>query len=380
MKKICVIATSRATYGYKRKIIQQIKKDKSLKLQVIVTGMHLMKKYGYSINELKKDKVPINEKIKIFSNIDSNTHFVKGLSKEMYKLSNSFFKLKPDLVLVTGDRAEMFIAAVTAVYMNIPVAHIQAGDLSGHIDGSVRHAITKISHIHFASCKDSADRVKKMGEQKWRVFNVGAPQLDDLIDFKKKIKIKQNIKLLLNQKYFLIIQHPVLVEKNETFKNFKNTLVATEDYKEYKKIIIYPNVDSGNKKIIQLIKKYQKKNDFIIFKNIERENFKRILRNSKLILGNSSCGILEAPTFKIPAINIGNRQRDRMQAVNVINSEYKVKKIKKALNRALKNKFFKLKLKHCKNPYGSGKSSEKIIKIIKKIKINKKLLDKRMIY
>ena len=380
MKKICVIATSRATYGYKRKIIQQIKKDKSLKLQVIVTGMHLMKKYGYSINELKKDKVPINEKIKIFSNIDSNTHFVKGLSKEMYKLSNSFFKLKPDLVLVTGDRAEMFIAAVTAVYMNIPVAHIQAGDLSGHIDGSVRHAITKISHIHFASCKDSADRVKKMGEQKWRVFNVGAPQLDDLIDFKKKIKIKQNIKVLLNQQYFLIIQHPVLVEKNETFKNFKNTLVATEDYKEYKKIIIYPNVDSGNKKIIQLIKKYQKKNDFIIFKNIERENFKRILRNSKLILGNSSCGILEAPTFKIPAINIGNRQRDRMQAVNVINSEYKVKKIKKALNRALKNKFFKLKLKHCKNPYGSGKSSEKIIKIIKKIKINKKLLDKRMIY
>ncbi len=380
MKKICVIATSRATYGYKRKIIQQIKKDKSLKLQVIVTGMHLMKKYGYSINELKKDKVPINEKIKIFSNIDSNTHFVKGLSKEMYKLSNSFFKLKPDLVLVTGDRAEMFIAAVTAVYMNIPVAHIQAGDLSGHIDGSVRHAITKISHIHFASCKDSADRVKKMGEQKWRVFNVGAPQLDDLIDFKKKIKIKQNIKVLLNQKYFLIIQHPVLVEKNETFKNFKNTLVATEDYKEYKKIIIYPNVDSGNKKIIQLIKKYQKKNDFIIFKNIERENFKRILRNSKLILGNSSCGILEAPTFKIPAINIGNRQRDRMQAVNVINSEYKVKKIKKALNHALKNKFFKLKLKHCKNPYGSGKSSEKIIKIIKKIKINKKLLDKRMIY
>ena len=268
MKKICVIATSRATYGYKRKIIQQIKKDKSLKLQVIVTGMHLMKKYGYSINELKKDKVPINEKIKIFSNIDSNTHFVKGLSKEMYKLSNSFFKLKPDLVLVTGDRAEMFIAAVTAVYMNIPVAHIQAGDLSGHIDGSVRHAITKISHIHFASCKDSADRVKKMGEQKWRVFNVGAPQLDDLIDFKKKIKIKQNIKVLLNQKYFLIIQHPVLVEKNETFKNFKNTLVATEDYKEYKKIIIYPNVDSGNKKIIKLIKKYQKKNYFIIFKNI----------------------------------------------------------------------------------------------------------------
>ncbi len=380
MKKICVIATSRATYGYKRKIIQQIKKDKSLKLQVIVTGMHLMKKYGYSINELKKDKVPINEKIKIFSNIDSNTHFVKGLSTEMYKLSNSFSKLKPDLVLVTGDRAEMFIAAVTAVYMNIPVAHIQAGDLSGHIDGSVRHAITKISHIHFASCKDSADRVKKMGEQKWRVFNVGAPQLDDLTDFNKKLKIKQNIKVLLNQKYFLVIQHPVLVEKNETFKNFRNTLIATEDFKDYKKIIIYPNVDSGNKKIIQLIKKYKKKNDFIIFKNIEREIFKRILKNSKLILGNSSCGILEAPTFKIPAINIGNRQRDRMQAVNVINSEYEVKKIKKALNRALKDKFFKLKLKNCKNPYGAGKSSEKIIKIIKRIKFNQRLLDKRMIY
>ena len=259
MKKICVICSSRATYGYKRKIIQLIKKDKSLKLQVIVTGMHLMKKYGYSINELRKDKVPINEKIKIFSDIDSNTHFVKGLSKEMNKLSSSFSRLKPDLILVTGDRAEMFMAAVTAVYMNIPVGHIQAGDLSGHIDGSVRHAITKISHIHFASCKDSADRVKKMGEQNWRIFDVGAPQLDDLIDFKKKIKINKNIESLLNQKYFLIIQHPVLVEKNETYKNFKNTLIATDHFKSYKKIIVYPNVDSGNKKIIQLIEKYKKK-------------------------------------------------------------------------------------------------------------------------
>jgi len=380
MKKVCVIATSRATYGYKRKIIQLIKKEKSLKLQVIVTGMHLMKKYGYSVNELKKDKVPINEQIKIFSNIDSNTHFVKGLSKEMLKLSNSFSKLKPDLVLVTGDRAEMFIAAVTAVYMNIPVAHIQAGDLSGHIDGSVRHAITKIAHIHFASCKDSADRVKKMGEQNWRIFDVGAPQIDDLIDIKDQIKTNKNIQNLLNQDYFLIIQHPVLVEKEETYKNFKNTLIASEKFKKYKKVIIYPNVDSGNKKIIQLIKKYKAKKDFIVFKNIERENFKKILKNSKLILGNSSCGILEAPTFKIPAINIGNRQRDRMQAKNVINSDYKIKNIEKALSYALYNKTFKLKISNCKNPYGNGKSSEKIIKLIKKIQINKNLLDKRMIY
>ena len=380
MKKICVIATSRATYGYKRKIIQLIKKDKFLKLQVIVTGMHLMKKYGYSISELKKDKVPISEKIKIFSNMDSNIHFVKGLSKEMSKLSNSFSKLKPDLVLVTGDRAEMFIAAVTAVYMNIPVAHIQAGDLSGHIDGSVRHAITKISHIHFASCKDSAERVKKMGEQNWRVFNVGAPQLDDLIDLRKNTKINKKINKLLSQKYFLIIQHPVLIEKDETYKNFRNTLTATESFKNYKKIIIYPNVDSGNRKIIQLIKNYKKKKNFTIFKNIERENFKRILKNSKLILGNSSCGILEAPSFKVPAINIGNRQRDRMQAINVINTDYKVKNIRKALNYALINKSFKLKLKNCKNPYGTGKSSEKIIRLIKKTIISKRLLDKRMIY
>ena len=380
MKKVCVIATSSATYGYKRKIIQLIKKEKSLKLQVIVTGMHLMKKYGYSVNELKKDKVPINEQIKIFSNIDSNTHFVKGLSKEMLKLSNSFSKLKPDLVLVTGDRAEMFIAAVTAVYMNIPVAHIQAGDLSGHIDGSVRHAITKIAHIHFASCKDSADRVKKMGEQNWRIFDVGAPQIDDLIDIKDQIKTNKNIQNLLNQDYFLIIQHPVLVEKEETYKNFKNTLIASEKFKKYKKVIIYPNVDSGNKKIIQLIKKYKAKKDFIVFKNIERENFKKILKNSKLILGNSSCGILEAPTFKIPAINIGNRQRDRMQAKNVINSDYKIKNIEKALSYALYSKTFKLKISNCKNPYGNGKSSEKIIKLIKKIQINKNLLDKRMIY
>ncbi len=184
-RKVAIIASSRATYGYKRRLLLEMKKSKDLELQLIVTGMHLMKKYGNSVHEIIKDKIPISFKIPIFQEKDSNLEFVKALGIEIQKLSQCFNSLQPDIVLVTGDRAEMFAATLAAVYMNLPVAHIQSGDVSGHIDGSVRHAITKLAHIHLASCQDSANRVLKMGEEKWRVFNVGAPQLDELINSKK---------------------------------------------------------------------------------------------------------------------------------------------------------------------------------------------------
>ena len=192
-RTICIIASSRATYGYKRNIIRILQKDKSINLKVIVTGMHLSKNHGYSVKDLYADKVKIFKKININIKKDSKVNHIKSLSLEILKLSDLYHKIKPSIVLVTGDRAEMFAAAFAAVYMGIPVAHIQAGDLSGHIDGSARHAITKISHLHFASCKDSAQRVKKLGEQKFRIFNTGAPQIDDFYS-KEKFNEKKFLK------------------------------------------------------------------------------------------------------------------------------------------------------------------------------------------
>lgn len=381
-KKICIIGTSRATYGYKKNILKLLAKEKKIKTYYIVTGMHLSKKHGYSVNEIIKDKISIYKKFNMgFSKRDDHASFVKSLSTEMRKFSEILQEIKPDILVVTGDRAEMFIAAISAVYMGIPVAHIQSGDLSGHIDGSVRHAITKISHIHFASCSDSARRVIKMGEQKWRVFNVGAPQLDEMAEIKNcKNKILLNkFQIRDKEKFFLIIFHPVLYDIRSTAKQMNVILESLEKY-NLKKVLIYPNIDTGNSKIIETINKFAKKKNYKIIKNLERTEFLILLKYSSILIGNSSTGILEAPTFKTPVLNIGDRQRGRIQARNIINSGFEKKNIIQSINYILSNKNFKKNVKKCKNPYGNGGSSKKIIKILKNIKINKKLLDKEMTF
>ena len=381
-RKICFIGTSRATYGYKKNILKLLQKDKNINCYYVVTGMHLSKKHGYSVNEILKDKIKIYKRFKMdFSKTDNHVSFVKSLSTEMKKFSQILASIKPDILVVTGDRAEMFIAAVSAIYMGIPVAHIQAGDLSGHIDGSVRHAITKISHIHFASCKDSAQRVLKLGEQKWRVFNVGAPQLDELKEVEKNNNKSLLSKLKIKNKelFFLIIFHPVLYDVHSASQQISILLKSLQKY-NLKKIIIYPNIDTGNARIINIINKFKTKKNYKIIKNLNRTDFLILLKRSSILIGNSSSGILEAPTYKIPVLNIGNRQRGRIQANNIINCDYNEKEITKSINYILENKNFKKNLKKCKNPYGKGKSSKRIIEILKNIKRNKKLLDKEMTY
>jgi GDP/UDP-N,N'-diacetylbacillosamine 2-epimerase (hydrolysing) len=379
--KICVIGSSRATYGYKKNILKILSKDKDFDLKFIVTGMHLSRKHGYSVRDIISDKIPIYKKINTNFESDNEKKHIFSLSKEMINLSISFDKIKPDIVLVTGDRAEMFMAALTAAYMKIAVAHIQSGDLSGHIDGSIRHAITKISHLHFASCEDSKNRVLKMGEEKWRVFNTGAPQLDDfyrpnkikISDFNKKFKIK------IQKNFLIVMQHPVLYENVDAGSQIEKTLIALENL-SIQKIVIYPNIDTGNNKIIKIIEKYKNKKNFNIFKNLNRDYFIFLLRNANMLIGNSSCGILEAASFKLPVINIGSRQKGRLQSKNIINTGYSIKEIKKAIKIIQTSKNYKKNLSKCINLYGDGKSSRRIVNILKKIKYDRTLLDKTNSY
>jgi len=380
-RKIAVIASSRATYGYKRKVINLINKSHRLELQLIVTGMHLLKEYGYSVKDIETDGFPIAAKVEMMVGGDTPSAWAKSIGVEIQNLAQVFSMLRPDIVLVTGDRAEMFAATATAAYMNIPVAHIQAGDVSGHIDGSARHAITKLSHVHFPSCEDSAKRVEKMGEEKWRIFNVGAPQLDAIIHDPKLSKEELNEKLGidLNPPTILVLQHPVLVENDKSYKHMKQTMGAIAELK-IQTLIIYPNVDSGGAEIIRAIKEYENLPFIHTFRNIERQIFISLLKEVSVIIGNSSCGILEAPSFKLPAVNIGNRQRGRMQASNVFNVPHERIEIANAINKALFDNDFKKDLKNCINPYGDGRSSERIVKILEEIELNEQLLDKKIVY
>ena len=380
LKKICFVILSRANYSSIKSVIFEFKKDRSLKSFIITGASANEDKFG-NVSELIEKDFKIDYKINMPSRPESLIGMPQTVGGGLIELPLVLDKIKPDLVLITGDRAEMFIAALTAAYMKIAVAHIQSGDLSGHIDGSVRHAITKISHLHFASCEDSKKRVLKLGEESWRVYNTGAPQLDD---FNKPIKINfkdfnKKYKIKLEKKFVIIMQHPVLYDNVNSGHQIEQTLKAVEKF-SFQKIIIYPNIDTGNNKIIKIIDKYKNQNNFIIFKNLKRDHFIFLLKNAEILIGNSSCGILEAASFKLPVINIGNRQKGRLQSKNILNAGYSSKEIMKAIKIIYKSKKYKKDLRKCKNLYGDGKSSERIVRILKKIRFNKSLLDKTNSY
>lgn len=378
-RKIACILSSRATYGYSRPVMRLIKKSKKLELAVIVTGMHLLKEYGLSVNEIIRDGFKIAAKVDMTVGGDSGAAWAKSLGLEMQSLAQVFSMIKPDIILVEGDRAEQLIATVTGAYMNIPVAHLQSGDVSGHIDGSARHAITKLCHIHFPACEDSAKRVLNMGEEKWRVFNVGAPQLDEIVHGKKISKplLEKNLGFSLSSPLLVVIQHPVLVEVTDARRQMIETMEAIRSL-GFHTVVIYPNIDAGGEEMIKVIREYEKLPFLHTFKNIDRILFLNLLRYASALVGNSSCGILEAPSFKLAAINIGTRQRGRMQAANVINVSYDKKHITAAVKKALFNKNFQKRLSRCVNPYGDGKSAARVVKILETIPLTPALLDKKI--
>jgi len=374
MKKILIILESRASYGYSKNIYEKFKLDKNILLKTLVTGTHLSKELGSSVNTLKKEKIKINYKLKFY-----NRNFSVGIGKLILGIDKILNKFKPEVVIIFGDRVELISVAIACCYRNnCLLAHVQAGDRSGHIDDMTRMALAKLCHVHFPATEKARNRLIKLGEQKKRIYLVGAPQLDD-INYKKlkgQKHIKVNNKVIdLKEKYFVILQHPVFKDQREYLYIFKKTINACLRFKN-KIYIVYPNYDPGYKAIITFLKKIKDKR-IIIFKNLERQKFLSLVTHSLALIGNSSSGILESPSLKVPVVNVGDRQNYRELNKNILNANYNVndiyKKIKLALN-------FKNKLKKIRNIHGDGKSSLKIYKIIKHLKINNFLLNKDTTY
>lgn len=380
-RKIAVVSEARATYGYIKNVMRLIERSEQLELQLIVTGMHLLKDYGSSIDEILRDGFKPAARVDMYVGGDTPTAWSKSLGVEIQGLTQVFDMMKPDLLLVAGDRAEILAATVTAAYMNIPVAHIQSGDLSGHIDGSARHAITKLAHVHLPACEDSAERVRKMGEESWRIFNVGAPQLDDVVHGKKlgRPELSRMFGVNFDQPVLLIIQHAVLAEVHLAKKQMEETLAAVKE-SGHPALVIYPNVDAAGQEIISVIRQYEQVPMIKTFKNVERDVFLSLLTAVSLVIGNSSVGILEAPSFKLPALDIGSRQTGRMRACNVITvPRFDRGLIGQAIEQALHDTRFRTMLKTCQNPYGDGNSSERICRVLEEVDLGK-LLNKQMTY
>ena len=385
-RKILVVSGTRAEYGYVRPLLKLIENDPEVESETLVTNMHLLDKFGKSVREFEKDSIEVTYKIHNTLDGYTNVTMVKSLGIYLLQLPEILEKSQPDVVLISGDRGEQLMSAIAASHLNIPVAHIQAGEKSGNIDGNIRHAITKISHVHFCANQDAYKRVIKLGEDDFRVFNLGAPLIDEIVapDFYIK-DIRKKLSLREKEKIFLIVNHSITEESKEAGEQMKAIIDAVEDM-DAEMILIMPNSDAGSAAIRKTLTTYGSDNlnkskfdRFHIFYNLSRIEYISIMREAAVMIGNSSSGILEAPSFELPVVNVGRRQQGRLQGKNVINCEYDKDLITEAINRA-DSKLFRDSLKGSVNPYGDGHSSQKILNVLKTIPLDKKLTQKEITY
>ena len=374
--KILFVTGSRGEWGYIRPIIKLCIKE-SIDYKICATNMVLLPSFGSLIDELKNDGYDVSDEI--FMSLDGYDHYTmtKSLGIFLTSFVDVLKREKPNWLLLAGDRGEQLMASVAGSYTYTPVAHIQAGERSGNIDGLARHAIGKFSHIHFAANDDAKKRLLAMGEEKFRIFNVGAPQIDEIKnkEISKTEEIKKKYNVNLKKKFILVLLHPVTEEFDNISEQTDELFNALNSF-NYNFVWICPNNDAGSFIIKKKILNNRTSNN-IIFENLTRKDFLLFLKNCECIVGNSSSGLLEAPSFKKPSVNIGRRQHMRVRGANVIDCVFKKKQIISAINKAL-SEIFKKKIRQIKNPYGDGNSSKKILKILKETKINNELLTKNI--
>lgn len=379
-RKLLFVTGSRGEWGYIRPILKLIEKSEDFTYSICVTNMHLLPSFGESVKEIEKDGFKVDYRINM--SVDGYNHVthVKSLGLFLVSFADILASDKPDWIILAGDRGEQLMGAIAGGFTYIPVAHIQAGERSGNIDGMSRHAIGKFAHLHFASNEDAKKRLFRLGEEGFRIHNIGAPQLDELVQgyYSTPEELKKSIDFDVNRDYMMIVQHPVTEEFDVADQQIEETMKAVAQF-DLPKVVILPNNDAGSLKIREGIEKHIK-GEHYLFSNLKRQDYLALLKHTKVLVGNSSSGLLEAPTFKTPAVNIGRRQQGREQGINVIEADFDSTLIVEAVQKAMSEPFVTDVKANCVNPYGDGRSSERILDIIRSLPIDSQLIVKDITY
>jgi len=369
-KKILAFSSIRSDYDIMSPLYKLFYEDDEIDFKIIVSGAHLSHKFGYSVEQIRKDGFEILLEIETLLSSDTGLSRVKSASFLLQNSLETIAKFNPDLMIYAGDREDVLIYAMIGGYLNIPTIHVYAGDhvKDGYIDNPIRHATSKLSTAHFVALEEHKKRLVRMGEDKRRIFVIGNISLDKFVHFQPltKSEIKNYFKIQDGfDKFALMIFHPITEEIHNVDLYFENILRNLEERK-INTFVSYPNVDPGNQKLLNVIDKYKKNKNFIFYKNLDRELFMSIYKHSLFIIGNSSSGICESASLKIPAINVGLRQTGRFADKNVIFCGTSYQDISNSIDRALSKEFLE-KLKNLKNSYGDGNSARKAYEIIKTI-------------
>lgn len=369
MKKVAVFTGTRAEYGLLFWVIKGLQESSSSELQLYVGGMHLSPEFGKTIEQIKCDGFPITEKLEFLLSSDTPVGIAKSMGLALIGAADAFERTKPDLLIVLGDRFESMAICQAAMVAQIPIAHIHGGEITeGLIDEAVRHSITKMSHLHFTATEEYRQRVIQLGENPEYVFNVGAPGIDSInaLDLLSREELSKSIDFdITDTPYMVVTYHPVTLSRDGAVEDLKQLLVTLRQYPDHKFLITYPNADTHGRALIPLLDEFSKEMQgrVLLIQSLGQLRYLSALKYSDLVIGNSSSGLIEVPTFKVPTINIGNRQKGRIAGETVISCGGDKSSILNAINLALSPEF-KEKCLNTHNPYGKGDSSERILNII----------------
>lgn len=392
-RKIAVFTGNRAEYGLLVPVIRAIDEHPALEYYLLASGSHLQEDFGYTVQEIEKDGFKVFAEVKLDLQGDTLYSTARAIGSGILSLSEILADIKPDMLVVYADRFEGFGAVITGSQMSIPTAHIEGGDITegGALDDSVRHAMTKLAHLHFTTNEEAAQRVRNLGEEPWRVHNVGFPAID-LIKagrYANPEELRARLNLKLDQPTVVFTQHSVTTEFEQAAEQIKPALEAMKILaaEGCQVIVTYPNNDAGGRRIIQEIEqlKAEALPNILVFPSVGRYNYHGLLSlcgttGRGVCAGNSSSGIKETPAFGCPFVNIGSRQKGRLRSTNVIDVDYDTAQIVAALKKALFDEAFRKQCRECENPYGIGDAGQKIAQVLAEVDINPALLQKKMTY
>ena len=392
-RKIAIFTGNRAEYGLQYPIIKAIAAHPKLEYFLLVSGAHLQEDFGYTIREIEKDGFQAYDEVKLTVEEDTLLATTGAIGSGILSLSRILDRIRPDFLVVYADRFEGFSAVITGSQMNIATAHIEGGDITegGALDDSVRHAMTKLSHLHFTTNEEASERVRRLGEEPWRIHNVGFPAIDLITAgcFATPAELEEKFGLLSEKPIVIFTQHSVTTEFEQATDQIKPSLEAMRLLAEdgCQVVVTYPNNDAGGRKIIEEIEKLgqEKWENVQIHRSLGRYNYHGVLNlcgrvGKGVCVGNSSSAIKETPVFGCPVVNVGSRQRGRLRADNIVDANYGKEEIVIAIRKALNDEEFRRQCSNCKNPYGAGNAGERISEVLATIDINSALLQKKMTY
>jgi len=375
---------TRAEYGLLKPLMQEINKDNDLELYLIVSGMHLSPEFGMTYKEIEEDGFQINAKVEMLLSSDSPAGISKSIGLGVIGFADEFQRAELDMLILLGDRYEVLSAAICAMVMRIPIAHLHGGELTeGAIDEGIRHSITKMSYLHFTSTEQYRNRVIQLGENPERVFYVGALGVENIkkINLMTKEELERSIHFEIDENTVIVTYHPVTLENNTVEEQFLNLLEVLDRNPKIRMIFTKANADTNGRIVNELIDKYAAQNSerACAFMSLGQKRYLSALKYCRIVIGNSSSGIIEAPSFGKPIINIGDRQKGRICADSVINCGYTQQEIQQAMETALTEEF-ENKARNCRNPYEKENTAANIISVIKDYLLNDKINLKKRFY